>query len=182
MLDEQSGELSTHGGRVTPDMAAMGFGGGNGSARDIAADTGGASRFFNTFEWEEADFPPFIYCAKPSTAERDAGLEHRARRRVTSKINRANGTGERFDGGPTATRANTHPTVKPIALMRHLVRLVTPKAGIVLDPFIGSGTTAIAALREGVRVVGCELKAAHAELARDRIVGDAPLLNIGGAA
>ena len=52
---------------------------------------------------------------------------------------------------------NHHPTVKPVALMRHLVRLVTPPNGTVLDPFLGSGTTAVAAVLEGFDWVGCEL-------------------------
>lgn len=72
---------------------------------------------------------------------------------------------------------NRHPTVKPISLMRHLVRMVTPPNGLVLDPFAGSGTTVLAALREQRRVVGLELKSVYADFARHRIVGDAPLLN-----
>ena len=52
---------------------------------------------------------------------------------------------------------NVHPTVKPVALMRWLVRLVTPPGGIVLDPFLGSGTTAVAAILEGFDWIGCEL-------------------------
>jgi site-specific DNA-methyltransferase (adenine-specific) len=51
---------------------------------------------------------------------------------------------------------NNHPTVKPIALMRYLCRLVTPPGGVVLDPFAGSGTTGIAACLEGFRAVLCE--------------------------
>jgi hypothetical protein len=74
----------------------------------------------------------FFYVAKPSRAERDAGCKHLPAR-------------------------NIHPTVKPIDLMRYLVRLVTPPGGLVLDPFTGSGTTGCAALLEGARFVGCEL-------------------------
>lgn len=104
-------------------------------------DSGGASRFF--------------YCAKASTAERNAGLDERVDHR----------------------RANTHPTVKPIELMRWLVRLVTPPGGSVLDPFAGSGTTGIAALREGFSFIGIERQAEYVDIARARILGDAPLLN-----
>jgi site-specific DNA-methyltransferase (adenine-specific) len=71
----------------------------------------------------------FFYCAKASKSERNAGT----------------------DG------ANNHPTVKPLALMRYLVKLVTPPGGIVLDPFLGSGTTAMAAVMEGFDWVGCEM-------------------------
>ena len=54
-------------------------------------------------------------------------------------------------------RQNFHPTVKPIALMRYLVKLVTPPNGTVLDPFLGSGTTAVAAILEGFNWMGCEM-------------------------
>ena len=70
---------------------------------------------------------------------------------------------------------NTHPTVKPLALMRWLVRLVTPPGGTVLDPFMGSGSTGVACLREGVNFIGIELNPEYAEIARRRITGDAPL-------
>jgi site-specific DNA-methyltransferase (adenine-specific) len=65
--------------------------------------------------------------------------------------------------------ANTHPTVKPIALMRWLVRLVCPPNGLVLDPFNGSGSTGVAALAEGMRYVGCEREAEYVEIARRRL-------------
>lgn len=62
--------------------------------------------------------------------------------------------------------------------MTWLVRLVTPPGGTVLDPFLGSGTTAIAALREGFDVIGIEREPEYVQIARDRIIGDAPLLNV----
>jgi hypothetical protein len=96
-------------------------------------------------------FPTFRYQAKADTAERNIGLPH----------------GER----------NMHPTCKPIELCQWLVKLVTPPGGIVLDPFAGSGTTGMAALREGFRFLGVEQDAEHAATARLRIEGDAPLLN-----
>ena len=65
-------------------------------------------------------------------------------------------------------QANTHPTVKPVALMKHLVRLVTPPGGLVLDPFLGSGTTGIAAVALGHTFVGLDLSADYLELARAR--------------
>ena len=65
--------------------------------------------------------------------------------------------------------ANTHLTVKPLALMRYLVRLVTPEGGTVLDPFMGSGTTGIAAKLEGFGFVGIEREATYVEIARRRI-------------
>jgi DNA modification methylase len=92
-------------------------------------------------------FPSFKYCAKASRSEREAGL-------VTPEQGK---------------RANPHPTVKPIALMRWLVRLVTPPGGVVLDPFTGSGTTGCAAALEGFGFIGCEMDEGHADLARRRI-------------
>lgn len=96
----------------------------------------------------------YFYCAKASRSEREAGLQ--------------------ADDGK---RANTHPTVKPVALMRWLVRLVTPPGGLVLDPFCGSGSTGVACVYEGVRFLGLELDAGYAEIARARIAhAKGPLL------
>jgi site-specific DNA-methyltransferase (adenine-specific) len=75
----------------------------------------------------------------------------------------------RAGAGRTAAGRNGHPTVKPIALMRHLVRLVTPPGGLVLDPFTGSGSTGVAAMLEGFRFVGCELQPEYHALACRRI-------------
>lgn len=69
------------------------------------------------------------------------------------------------DRGP----GNNHPTVKPNDLMRYLVRLVTPPSGTVFDPFMGSGSTGIAALQEGFSFAGCEQQAEYIEIARRRI-------------
>jgi site-specific DNA-methyltransferase (adenine-specific) len=76
------------------------------------------------------------------------------------------GAGERHYAGK-----NHHPTVKPVTLMRWLVRLVTPRGGVVLDPFCGSGSTGIAALAEGFRFIGVDLDAENVALARKRIGG-----------
>ena len=64
---------------------------------------------------------------------------------------------------------NTHPTVKPTDLMAYLCRLVTPPGGLVLDPFMGSGSTGKAAMREGLRFIGCEMSAEYLEIAHARI-------------
>jgi site-specific DNA-methyltransferase (adenine-specific) len=68
-------------------------------------------------------------------------------------------------------RANVHPTVKPTELMRHLVRLVTPAGGLVLDPFLGSGTTGLAAEMEGFPWVGIEREAEYVAIAEARLNG-----------
>jgi len=65
---------------------------------------------------------------------------------------------------------NTHMTVKPTELMRYLCRLITPPGGVVMDPFMGSGSTGKAALYEGFRFVGIEQDAGYLEIARQRIV------------
>ncbi len=64
---------------------------------------------------------------------------------------------------------NSHPTVKPTDLMRYLCRLVTPPGGIVLDPFMGSGSTGKAAVLEGFRFIGIEREPAYMDIATARI-------------
>jgi len=121
------------------------------------SDSGGASRFF--------------YVAKASKAEREAGLEG-------MEVKDAQSTGWSGESMPLRqngterkmpSRANHHPTVKPIALMRYLVRMVTPRGGVVLDPFMGSGTTGCAAMLEGMQFIGIELNPEYIALARRRI-------------
>jgi DNA modification methylase len=114
-------------------------------------DSGGASRFF--------------YTAKASRAERNAGLDG-----FDKKFSPTMSNGIKEHDPETATRkANTHPTVKPIALMRYLIRLVTPPGGVVLDPFTGSGTTGCAAMLEGVYFIGIEKEAEYIPIAKARI-------------
>jgi DNA modification methylase len=120
-------------------------------------DSGGASRFF--------------YIAKASKAEREAGLYYEEWQ-VTGAM-QGNITGGRLGGDGSEIkppiRANHHPTVKPIALMRYLVRLVTPKHGKVLDPFMGSGSTGCAAVLEGFDFVGIDITPEYVAIAQKRI-------------
>jgi site-specific DNA-methyltransferase (adenine-specific) len=102
----------------------------------------------------------FFYCAKASKAERNAGLEHLPKQsagigdtRPSGDFNQRLGTNDK----PAQPVANHHPTVKPIDLMRYLIRLVTPPNGTVLDPFAGSGTTLVAAIHEHMNPIGIEL-------------------------
>lgn len=107
----------------------------------------------------------FFYCAKASRSEREAGLEG-----VEKQNNmRVNAPRENEEAKHNNQLANHHPTVKPIALMRYLCRLVTPPNGVVLDPFTGSGTTGCAATLEGFGFIGIEREAEYAEIARRRI-------------
>ena len=64
---------------------------------------------------------------------------------------------------------NNHPTVKPLALMKYLVRLVTPPEGLILDPFAGSGTTLLAAVQEGFSAIGIEREPEYCEIIRQRM-------------
>jgi len=105
----------------------------------------------------------FLYCPKASRRERDAGCEDLPRRTLDLFPNAQKG-GTR----PTQVR-NPHPTVKPLELMRWLVRLLCPPDGLVLDPTAGSGTTGAAAVLEGRRFLGIELEAAYVEIAAARI-------------
>jgi site-specific DNA-methyltransferase (adenine-specific) len=102
----------------------------------------------------DAEWVRYFYCAKASKAERNAGLD------ALPKVKGGSMDGaETRPGKPTnhPIRENFHPTVKPLALMRYLVRLVTPPSGTVLEPFAGSGTTLAAAVLEGFNAIGCEL-------------------------
>lgn len=83
----------------------------------------------------------FFYCPKTSKSERNAGLNSQ----------------------------NNHPTVKPVKLMEYLIKLVTPPNGVILDPFMGSGSTGIASKNLGFRFVGVELDKEYCEIAEKRI-------------
>jgi site-specific DNA-methyltransferase (adenine-specific) len=107
----------------------------------------------------------FFYAAKASRRERDAGCEKLPRHVVqTFKIGARNE--QLCDENPVA---NIHPTVKPIELIRWLVRLLTPQGGLVLDPFTGSASIGAAAVLEGARFHGIEREAIYVPIARARI-------------
>lgn len=111
----------------------------------------------NTQEWAR-----YFYCAKASREERDKGLER------FEEFN--SGVGALVDGGRAKTKKrNIHPTVKPIDLMRYLCRLITPAGGTVLEPFMGSGTTGIGAIKEGFNFIGIEREKEYFEIAEARI-------------
>ena len=127
-----------------------------GDLPEVIGDSGSAARFF--------------YCAKASKADRDEGLDAGSHRAAGVGDERPSGSSEERRGKKAVQpRANIHPTVKPTALMRYLCRLVTPPNGIVLDPFMGSGSTGKAAILEGFRFVGIEREADYIEIARARI-------------
>ena len=156
MLDEQSGVS----GGGTKKKSGFRVGGSsensvglNGvkDAPDNYGDKGGASRFF--------------YVPKVGKKERNMGLDD-----SFDKETKGYRPGEALGGQQIdVIKKNTHPTLKPINLMNYLCRLVTPPGGIVLDPFMGSGSTGISACLEGFRFVGMELDEDYFKIAEARI-------------
>lgn len=158
MLDEQSGELNSRGKYkdFRPTAKGMFQGGDPKNPNAYANEKGGASRFF--------------YCAKTSTKERNAGLEDMPDSTLARSCS-ANAGHEHEGSGfnQIKTVKNNHPTVKPIKLMRYLCRLVTPPHGTILDPFMGSGSTGIAAKLEGFKFVGIERERDYVAIAEKRL-------------
>lgn len=115
----------------------------------------------------------YFYVAKASRKERDLGCEHlppKTGGEATDRVDGSKGTeNPRAGAGRTGGARNYHPTVKPVELMRYLVRLVTPAGGLVLDPFAGSGTTGMAARLEGLKFVGIEREPEYFTIAKARI-------------
>ena len=145
-LDRQSGVLKSGVGRIGAGKGTAENASSYASTGIIASsygDTGGASRFFKVISEPAAstpDFPTFRYQAKAPTRERP----------------RVNGV--------------AHPTVKPLDLMRWLVRLVTPPGGTVLDPFAGSGTTGEACLLEHLNCILIEREEDYLPLIVQRVI------------
>jgi site-specific DNA-methyltransferase (adenine-specific) len=139
-----------------------------GDAKPGFGDKGSAARFF--------------YCAKSSKRDRDEGMEG-FEAKATAFGNQAQAELKRgnldHDDGKSGMnkvkmRQNSHPTVKPTDLMRYLCRLVTPPGGVVLDPFMGSGSTGKAAILEGFQFIGCEMSPEYMEIAKARIEAAIP--------
>lgn len=132
-------------------------------------DAGSASRFFNQSSFDEADWPAILYYAKANRSERDAGLGGLDPQRSSDRVSADLPGGDNPRNRTNVARLNHHPTVKPVELMRHLVRLVTPPKGLVFDPFLGSGTTAVASILEGFEWDGCELTEEYWPLITGRV-------------
>jgi site-specific DNA-methyltransferase (adenine-specific) len=119
----------------------------------------------------DEDWKRYFYCPKTSKKERNEGLEGLPEKQ---NIHRAtnNGTGEVSKGMErfaTQPKMNHHPTVKPIKLMEYLIKLVTPKGGVVMDCFMGSGSTGIAAKNLGFSFIGIEREQEYFDIAQQRI-------------
>ncbi len=112
----------------------------------------------------------FFYCAKASKQDRDDGMTTPEQPIVTfATANGTSGKPSSISEGRTTAYKNTHPTVKPTALMRYLCRLVTPPQGTVLDPFMGSGSTGRGAVLEGFGFIGIEMNSEYFDFADARI-------------
>jgi hypothetical protein len=157
-LDEQPGGRSENGPARDVSDTAVGINAPPrraGDERGGFGDSGGPSRFF--------------YCAKAGRVERNAGLGPEFEERMLRWSSGDESPGTFQAEGTDRFVRNFHPTVKPVAVMRWLVRLVTPPGGTVLDPFTGSGTTGIAAALEGFGFVGVERDPEYAKIAEARI-------------
>lgn len=148
----------TTSGKVTSDKDAYGDGSmflnGVSNQNNQHGDSGSAARFF--------------YSPKASKYDREAGLDGITARRGGSETfdpKTRDGVGDER----MPMHRNHHPTVKPTDLMQYLCRLVTPPGGLVLDPFLGSGSTAKAALIERFRIVGIEMNPEYVEIAEARL-------------
>lgn len=150
----QQGDLRGH----SVERISRGIYGDMAAPRDAIArgDSGSAARFF--------------YCAKATAKDREAGLAD-FEKRAGGMVSNTSGQHitRRDEGYEPPQRANHHPTVKPTDLMRYLCRLVTPAGGVVLDPFMGSGSTGRGAVLEGFRFIGMEMDRAYVAIAAARI-------------
>lgn len=118
-----------------------------------------------------ASWSRFFYVAKASKSERNKGLEGMPTKHVGTYAQdewSRNNMGNTPDNERKPVQ-NFHPTVKPIKLMQYLIKLVTPPQGKVLDPFMGSGSTGVAANSLGFEFVGCEMNEEYFEIAKKRI-------------
>jgi site-specific DNA-methyltransferase (adenine-specific) len=134
-------------------------------------DSGSASRFF--------------YCAKASKSERNKGVRNDIEKTIGhnrfDKCENCGGFILQNQDRPSAChceepkrvdniiKGNHHPTVKPVSLMRYLCRMITPKNGTILDPFMGSGSTGVGAKVEGFSFIGIEREEEYCKIARARI-------------
>lgn len=158
-LDKQSGVLTSgHMNTVSQGKNYGIYGKYNGKEVYAEGDSGGASRFF--------------YCAKASRTERNKGLKYFYWRRDSSvEYGFVRITKEEYEQLNESDRAfgNIHPTVKPVSLMKYLIKLITPKDGVVIDMFAGSGTTGVAADELEIDYVLIDKFKENCEMAEARI-------------
>lgn len=152
--DTNSGKLKSDCYEKDRENNSMFAGGENFTHNGYDANSGNASRYF--------------YCAKANPSERNAGCDRLEEKSVCiNESHNSKGLEERYN----MKSKNPHPTVKPVELMEYLVKLITPKGGTVLDPFMGSGSTGIACKRLGFGFIGFEKEKEYVDIAKARING-----------
>jgi len=159
-------------GAMLPNTASSGRHGESGSGKPTGLFGMGSTRQKTYYDTGSA--ARYFYCAKSSRSEREAGLEGMEEHRYNTAIQRASQSlgEEGTNGRGSHTRPyarNPPPTVKPLALMRYLCRLITPPGGVILDPFLGSGSTGCAAALEGFAFVGIEREPEYLAIAEKRV-------------
>ena len=133
-----------------------------------------AGRFPSNVIGEIADYQKYFYCPKVSRRERHIGFDI-PKEEKDPGLKERGVPGDFFSnnisdyGHNKAQQGNNHPTVKPIELMKYLIKLITPPGGTVLDPFNGSGSTGCAAVELGHTYIGCELDPNYVAIAQARI-------------
>jgi hypothetical protein len=181
-----TGAINVDGCRVGTDTITAHGGGKNGAGRKYGGGNGipaiASGSNPHTGRWPAnlihdgsdevtqrlSDPARFFYTAKASKRDRDEGCE-RFGTQLAGVLNMRSDTHAQATGNVYAPKHNPHPTVKPTDLMRYLCRLVTPPGGVVLDPFMGSGSTGKAAILEGFEFIGIEQNQDYIEIARARI-------------
>jgi site-specific DNA-methyltransferase (adenine-specific) len=134
-------------------------------------DSGSAARFFPHLGYsdDDLDADPLFYCGKATKRDRDSGCEElnlvACGLMEDDNYNIKTGSGNSRD----TKRHNYHPTCKPTSLMRWITKLVLPPNGVVLDPFMGSGSTLKAACLEGMKSIGIERDAEYFAIAVARV-------------
>ena len=154
----------------------------NAERKKISPDTKGRFPSNVMHNGLQEDWARYYYCPKTSKAEKNRGLEDLPIKKTSSMSGRRDShdmEGYSIDNDVTGRfvteKQNVHPTVKPVKLMKYLCRLITPKGGTVLDPFMGSGSTGIAAKDEGFEFIGIEREKEYFEIAERRVSVASPL-------
>lgn len=149
---------------------------GFGKASEPRGDYGSFSRYFDLDQWAGKNLPkevqkvfPFLIVPKAAKSEKNKGLDNMPDVLGGMRSETSGQHITRRDGGDPKFTKNHHPTVKPIKLMSYLITLGSRPGDVVLDPFLGSGTTALAAKLLNRDYIGIELEREYAEIAQARI-------------
>lgn len=146
-----------------PDSSKTGKRSHSSKQADVKGTNWGMNNHQSTEYTDSGSTARFFYCAKTSHHDRHEGLKS------PGYQFKHNGTFRQYENGAKAKKGNFHPTVKPTPLMAYLCRLVTPVGGVVLDPFMGSGSTGKAAIRCGFSFIGIEMELESYSTAEARI-------------